>query len=204
MQPPRTEQMSREKLIMFLQRRGFIGATQAVEIAGQFKPKVLSRNDFLLRQGQVSDEYLFLDHGLLRAFANDPDGNDVTTAFYPSGQTVLEVSSFFMRTPSQENIQALTDCTGWFISFVELNALFHARPEFREFGRSVLVQGYAALKNRMLVMITASATERYAQLLESMPEVLLHAPVKYVASYLGVTDTSLSRIRAGAKTTVSD
>ncbi|WP_226163163.1 cyclic nucleotide-binding domain-containing protein [Hymenobacter terricola] len=48
-------------------------------------------------------------------------------------------------------------------------------------------------------MITASATERYEQLLKTTPEIMLHAPVKYVASYLGVTDTSLSRIRAGAK-----
>jgi CRP-like cAMP-binding protein len=190
---------SPEKMLRFLQSRGPINATQALEIAGQFRPKHLARHDFLLSEGQVCDDYFFLDHGLLRAFANDPTGNEVTTAFYPSGQTVLEVSSFFNRTPSQENIQALTDCAGWVISFTQLNALFHARPEFREFGRSVLVQGFAALKSRMLSMITASATERYAQLLTSSPEVLQHAPVKHIATYLGVTDTSLSRIRAGAK-----
>ncbi|MBR7718807.1 Crp/Fnr family transcriptional regulator [Hymenobacter properus] len=183
----------------FLQSRGPINAEQALEIAAQFSPKLLAKNEFLLRKGQVCDDYFFLDHGLLRAFASDPDGNEVTTAFYPSGQTVLEVSSFFNRTPSQENIQALTDCAGWVISFAQLNALFHARPEFREFGRGVLVQGFAALKSRMLAMITNSTTERYEELLHSSPEVLQHAPIKHIATYLGVTDTSLSRIRAGAK-----
>lgn len=188
-----------EKLLLFLQSRGYINAAQAREIAGQFSPKHLARHDFLLREGQVSDDYFFLDHGLLRAYANDPAGNEVTTAFYPSGQVVFEVSSFFTRTPSQENIQALTDCAGWVVPFAQLNALFHARAEFREFGRSVLVQGFAALKSRMLSMITASATERYEQLFRSSPEVLQHAPLKHIATYLGVTDTSLSRIRAGAK-----
>ena len=171
---------------------------QAAETAGQFACKELARHDFLLREGQVSDEYLFLDQGCLRAFALDPDGQEVTTGFYQGGQVVFEVSSFFTRTPSQENIQALTDCAGWFITFQQLNGLFHARPEFREFGRSVLVHGFAALKSRMLAMITESATERYDHLLRTTPEILLHAPVKHVASYLGITDTSLSRIRKGS------
>ncbi|UOQ99927.1 Crp/Fnr family transcriptional regulator [Hymenobacter sp. 5317J-9] len=191
--------MSREKLITFLQTRGIINAAQAVEIAGEFRSQTIARHEFLLREGQVSDAYFFLEHGLFRAFANDPAGNEVTTAFYPSGHTVLEVSSFFTRSPSQENIQALTDCAGWVINFAQLNALFHARPEFREFGRAVLVQGFAALKSRMLSMITTSAAERYEQMLKHSPEVLQYAPVKHIASYLGVTDTSLSRIRAGVK-----
>ncbi|MFD2717483.1 Crp/Fnr family transcriptional regulator [Hymenobacter monticola] len=197
--PSPAKHLPPEKLVLFLQSRGHINAAQALEIAGQFSPKFLSKHEFLLREGKVCDDYFFLDRGLLRAFAHNPAGNEVTTAFYPSGQTVLEVSSFFNRIPSQENIQALTDCAGWVVPFAQLNALFHARPEFREFGRSVLVQGFAALKNRMLDMITATATERYEQLLRNSPEVLQHAPVKHIATYLGVTDTSLSRIRAGAK-----
>lgn len=195
--------MAQEKLRQFLQGSGLMNAQQAQEIAGQFVRKEIVQHDFLLREGRVSDQYLFLDHGLLRAFACDPEGNDITTGFYKSGQVVFEVSSFFTRATSQENIQALTDCAGWYITFQQLNALFHARPEFREFGRSVLVQGFAALKGRMLGMITTSATERYAQLVKTTPEILLNAPVKHIASYLGVTDTSLSRIRAAVTKTGS-
>jgi CRP-like cAMP-binding protein len=196
--------MSPVALIEFLQSSGLIQAPQAQEIAGQFVPKKIAQHDFLLREGQVSDEYLFLSHGLLRAFARDPDGNDITTSFYKSGQVAFEVSSFFTRVPAQENIQALTDCTGWCISFTQLNTLFHTRPEFREFGRLMLVQGYAALKGRMLSMITESATARYEQLVKTTPEILLNAPVKHIASYLGVTDTSLSRIRAAVKGAAHD
>jgi len=76
-----------------------------------------------------------------------------------------------------------------------LNKLFHELYEFREFGRHILVKGFAALKSRMLSMITETAEERYAGLLKTNPEIFQHAPLKTIASYLGITDTSLSRIR---------
>lgn len=131
----------------------------------------------------------------MRAFAHDVDGNEVTTNFYTSGQMIFEISSFFGRTRSKENIQALTDCEGWFITYAQLNYLFHALPEFREFGRSMLVKGFSGLKLRMLSTITETAEERYAALLKSNPEIFQHASLKTIASYLGITDTSLSRIR---------
>ena len=189
--------MSTEKLTRFLQSTGFVSAGQAAEIAKEFTPKEVGKNAYLLQAGRVSDDYYLLDSGFMRAFAYNTDGHDVTTGFYAGSQIVFEVASFFNRTPSQEYIQALTDCTGWAITHQQLNALFHARPEFREFGRSVLVRGYAALKSRMLSMITEPAATRYASLLRASPEILQHAPLKTIASYLGITDTSLSRIRKG-------
>lgn len=185
-------------LTQFLQNNGLINSLQAEEIAGEFTSKTIPRNEFLLQAGNVSNEYFFLDSGFLRAFAYDTAGNDVTTGFYASGQVVFEVSSFFERTPSLEYIQALSDCEGSFITHQQLNALFHSRTEFREFGRSVLVRGFTTLKTRMLAMIAEPAATRYASLLRANPEILQHAPLKYVASYLGITDTSLSRIRKGA------
>jgi CRP-like cAMP-binding protein len=188
-----------EQLIQFLNSSGLMSWPQAAEIAVYFTEKAIGKHDFLLREGQVSNEYFFLGAGFMRAFAHDPSGNDVTTGFYASGQIVLECSSFFNRTPSLENVQALTDCRGWFITHQQLNALFHSRNEFREFGRSILVKGFAGLKGRMLAMITTSAAQRYESLLKESPQIVQHAPLKNIASYLGITDTSLSRIRAGAK-----
>jgi CRP-like cAMP-binding protein len=187
--------MSKDALKQFLQSSNLISAPTAEEIASQFENRVIARNGFLLTEWKVSDEYLFLEHGYMRAFAHDVSGNEVTTNFYVPGQVVFEVSSFFNRTRSKENIQALTDCEGWYITYAQLNNLFHTLPEFREFGRSILVKGYAGLKTRMLSMITATAEERYAELLAGNPDIFQQAPLKHIASYLGVTDTSLSRIR---------
>ena len=153
------------------------------------------KHQFFLEEDKLSDEYLFLENDFMRSFAHNLDGNDVTTNFYTQNQVVFEVSSFFNHTRSKENIQALTDCEGYFITYEQLNTLFHALPEFREFGRSILVMGFTSLKNRMLSMITETAEKPYAQLLKTNPEIFQSAPLKNIASYLGITDTSLSRIR---------
>jgi len=108
---------------------------------------------------------------------------------------VFEAASFFMRGKSAENIQALTDCRGFSISFEKLNMLFHSVPEFREFGRAMLVREFVAFKRRTLSMIHTTAEERYLDLIASNVEILQVAQLRHIASYLGITDTSLSRIR---------
>lgn len=186
---------SRVNLIRFFRNTNLVSTEKAEEFAGNFLQKHLGKNDFLLREGKICNDYLFLENGFMRSFAHDTKGNDITTNFHHSNQVVFEVSSFFNRTASKENIQALTDCSGWFITYQELNRLFHETQEFREFGRHILVMGFSALKNRMLSMITETGEDRYANLLKSNPEIFINAPLKNIATYLGITDTSLSRIR---------
>jgi CRP-like cAMP-binding protein len=178
-----------------LQKTGLVSASLVAEIVERFQHKVIARNELQLQVGKIADEYLYLEKGYMRSFAFSTEGDEVTTNFYLPGQMVFEVSSFFNRTRSKEGIQALTDCEGWFLTYKALNELFHGFPEFREFGRSMLVKGFADLKIRMLSMITESAEERYAQLLQEQPEIFQHVSLKNIASYLGITDTSLSRIR---------
>jgi CRP-like cAMP-binding protein len=187
--------MEQSPLIKFLQSTNLVSLETAEKIAAVFTPKTIARNDFFLREETISNEYFFLEKGFMRAFAHDTDGNDVTTNFCSDRQVVFEVSSFFNRTRSKENIQAMHDCSGWYITYEQLNNLFHSLPEFREFGRSVLVKGFAELKTRMLAMITETAEQRYDALLKTNPEIFQQAALKHIASYLGITDTSLSRIR---------
>ena len=187
--------MDNASLIQFLRNSNLVSLQTATVIANTFQPKELKRSEFLLQEGTMANEYYFLQHGFMRSFAFDTEGNDITTHFYSGNQFVFEVSSFFNRTKSRENIQALEDCSGWFITYEQLNYLFHTLPEFRDFGRAILVKGFAALKTRMLSMITETADLRYHALLFSNPEIFQHAALKHIATYLGITDTSLSRIR---------
>lgn len=180
---------------MFFQTSPLITAAAAEQICTHFYRIQLRKHDYFLREGKISNEYMILEEGFVRAYAVDTQGADVTTGFYGSMQPVFEAASFFNRTPSKENLQALTNAHGWAITFEDLNHLFHTIPEFREFGRSILVKGFTALKSRMLTMITETAEHRYQTLLETSPEIFQVAPLKHIASYLGVTDTSLSRIR---------
>lgn len=183
------------KLLPFLRQGAFFQQQQAMDIALLFTAKAIGKNGLFLREGQVANEYLFLESGFMRAYVHDTEGRDVTTAFYGPGQVVMEPSSFFNRIPTKENIQALEPSQGWFITYEQLNHLFHAFPAFREFGRSVLVRVLTGLKDRTLSMITEPADQRYERLLASNPDIFQHAPLKCVASYLGITDSSLSRIR---------
>jgi CRP-like cAMP-binding protein len=185
----------KEKLINFFHASGLVSFPKAEEIAEPFVEKTLTRNDFFLKEGSVSNEYLFLEEGFIRSFAYNLNGVDITTGFYTKLNVVFEVSSFFSRTASRENIQALTDCKGWCISYQQLNVLFHTIPDFREFGRSILVKGFSALKTRMLSMITETAEEPYANLLNTNPEIFQHAPLKNIATYLGITYTTFIIIR---------
>jgi CRP-like cAMP-binding protein len=167
----------------------------ATEIAAHFVPVQFRKGTYFLQEGARSNDYLFLEKGIMRSFLFDTEGTEVTTNFYASGNVVFEAASFFQRIPSQENFIAITDCTGWTISFSELNEIFHALPAFRETGRAILVKSLVSLKMRTLSMINQTAEQRYASLLATHPEIFQHVPLKYIASYLGITDTSLSRIR---------
>jgi len=187
--------MASQQLIHFFKSSNLVSLKAAEEIADTFSPKTIKKSEYLFKEGRVCNDYVFLENGFIRAFAHDTEGNDVTTNFYSSNQVVFEVASFFNRTPSKENYQALVDCDGWFITYEQLNKLFHSMQEFRDFGRSILVKGFSALKIRMLAMITETAEQRYDALLKTNPEIFQYAALKHIASYLGITDTSLSRIR---------
>jgi CRP-like cAMP-binding protein len=187
--------MQPDKLIQFLTGTNLVKRIDASEIVQRFQPFNMAKNDMFLSEGKLCDTYLFLEQGCMRAFAHDVDGQDITTQFYQPLQLVFEVSSFFNRTRSKENIQALSDCAGWSLTYDELNRLFHELPAFREFGRHVLVKSLTGLKSRMLSMITETAEERYDKLLHENPDIFQFAALKHIASYLGITDSSLSRIR---------
>lgn len=188
--------MDKDSLVNFIQTHLPVpNPAIATEIAGHFETRFMSKNSFFLKEEQLSHEYLFLESGFMRAFTHDTDGNEVTTNFYTGNNIVFEAASFFNHTRSQENIQALTDCQAYVITFDALNVLFHSIPAFREFGRAMLVKGFVTLKQRTLSLINETAEERYTHLLSHHKEIFQHAQLKHIASYLGITDTSLSRVR---------
>ena len=153
------------------------------------------KGDMFLKEGQLANEYYCLESGLVRSYAINSDGNEITTGFFGKDEIVIEVASLFLRIPTKENIQALTDCECWKIDFNSFQTLFQSVNGFMEWGRSWMSGVLFLTKQRSLSMITDSATERYLALQKQHPEIILNTPLKYIASYLGITDTSLSRIR---------
>lgn len=164
-------------------------------IIPKFKQITFCKNDYLLKEGQTENHYWFMESGFIRSFVIDTEGNDITTNFYGIGDIVIDWTSFFLRNPTRENIQALTDCTCWQLHFDTFQQLFHSIQSFREQGRTTLVNSYFSLKKKSVSMIADAAKERYIHLLNEKPHIIQNISLKHIATYLGITDTSLSRIR---------
>jgi len=184
-----------EQLIRYVQQVLPLSPERAATLVARFRPVSFEKNSYLLQAGQVCNAYYFIETGILRAYAYDLEGNEVTTTFFSENSFASDLLSFFQREPSREYIQALSDCRTWALSYDAMQENFHSLPEFREFGRLKIVASYGQLKTRMLSMLQESAEERYAGLLKSSPELFRHVLLKYIASYLGVTDSTLSRLR---------
>ena len=153
------------------------------------------KGEFFLKENEVSNEYFILESGVARSFVFDIDNNDITINFFTESDIVIEASSIFQRIPSMENIQAETDCVVWKIDFENFQEMFLTIPALAELGKAWMSYQLFYLKQKSVEVITKSATERYLDLIKVKPEVLKFAPLKNIASYLGITDTSLSRIR---------
>lgn len=187
--------MNKDNLIRFFQNVLPMGPGKAEQLVEKFKTAQIPRNGYLLKEGAICNESHFIEKGILRSYTYDYDGNDITTEFYSKEMLVSDLLSFFSRTASKENIQALTDCETWYITYEDMQTNFHTYPEYREFGRLNIANQYSTLKRRMLSMLQETAEQRYSDLVNSKPEVIQQVPLKYIASYLGITDTSLSRVR---------
>lgn len=161
----------------------------------KFKQVNFKKNDYLLNEGKTENHYWFVESGFVRSYVVDTFGNDISTNFYSIGDIVIDWTSFFLRCPTRENIQALTDCTCWQLDFETFQQLFHSIQSFREQGRTTLVNSYFSLKKQSVSMIADQAKERYIRLLKEQPQIVQNVSLKHIATYLGITDTSLSRIR---------
>lgn len=155
----------------------------------------LTKGNFLLKSGETANEYYLLEKGLVRAYVHDYDNNEITTEFFVENDIVIVPSSLFQRIPAQETLQTVTDCVLWKIDFEKFQHLFHSVPGFSEWGRSWFTSQVFSLKQKSLDIVTETATNRYLKLLKEKPQIIQNAPLKQIASFLGITDTSLSRIR---------
>lgn len=160
----------------------------------QFTEIEFKKNEPLIESGKVASYYYFMEEGFARSFAFDTEGNDITTKFFSKRDIVIDWHSYFLKKPCKETIIAVTPCKCWRIQFADFMKLFGIEA-FREVGRTRLVTNYFELKNHTVSMITDHAKERYLELIRTKPNIVQNVPLKHIATYLGITDTSLSRIR---------
>ena len=157
--------------------------------------KFLKKKELLLKEGQVSKHLYFIDKGLIRSFYNEND-IEITTWFMKENDLIISVKSFFEQAPSTESLQAIEDCELYYISHKNLNELYEKYQAFNTIGRVLTQHYYMMSEERLLNLRKKEAITRYQHLLQYHPQIAMRFPLKHIASYLGITLETLSRLRA--------
>lgn len=158
------------------------------------KLKLLQRKDYLLKAGHICSHICFIQSGLLKCF-HIQHNTEVCSWFMKEGDVIISVESFFMQRPSYEAIQAIEDCELHYISYDELQFIYRHFPEFNFIGRVLTEKYYTLSEQRLYSMRMQRASERYQYLLDHFPDLIKRVASKYLASYLGVTEVTLSKIK---------
>lgn len=183
-----------EELFQFLYSVHPISPGLAETLTRILKVRELQKKDFLLKAGHVCRNICFVEKGLLRCFYLKGD-TEVCSWFMKEGDVIVSIESFFQQKESYEYIQALEDCSLYYIGYNELQQLYREFPEFNFTGRVLTEKYYTLWAQQLYALRMQQAPDRYGWLLENHPELILRVPAKFIASYLGITEVTLSNIK---------
>jgi CRP-like cAMP-binding protein len=171
-----------------------IGAEDCKKMAESFKSETIKKGDYFLRSGRHCNKLSFIEEGILRIYVDMPD-REVTQWISTSGSFVTDFNAFFYRNASLRNIHALTNTQLLTIDHDEYLKLGKLMPAWNTFEKLFIGKCFVFMENRVFDLISLSAEERYKRLFEQNSELLNQAPLQDIASMLGMTPETLSRIR---------
>src|SRR5437762_10174378 len=157
-----------------------------------FIPKKLRKKQWLLQEGDVCKYVAFVEKGLLRSFT----GHEHIAQFAFEGWWIADQVSFLTGEPSEYNIEALEDCELLLLTKQAEDEMLEKIPKFERYFRILLQNNLIATQKRLASSLSQTAEERYTELIKACPETLPHRiPQHMMASFLGITPETLSRIR---------
>jgi CRP-like cAMP-binding protein len=164
-----------------------------------FPTKTLAPKTMLVREGSAAAELIFIHAGCIRAWYN-ADGQEVTLQFFFEGEFVTSLESFLNNIPSAINIETLEACKVSIMKRDDFLNLLQADSSVKDWFYKTAIEKLFTHTNRLLSLLKNKPFDRYQQLLNEQPEIFQRIPQHYIASYLGITPVSLSRIRNRKKT----
>lgn len=153
------------------------------------------KKEFLLRDGQVCDKACMVIKGVARAYYLNEE-KDITSRFMDEGFIITSWISYYQQQPGDEFIEAVEDTTLACISYKDIQQLYKDFPSFNINGRKQTEYSLYTSELRTRMLRKHTAEEKYAFFLEQHPELINRVPLKYVATYLGMNEETLSRIRS--------
>lgn len=161
-----------------------------------FIPKKLRRKRFLLQDGDPCIYTTFVEKGLLRSYTIDEKGNEHILQFGMQGWWMGDLYSFLTGEPSEYNIEALEDSELLLITKPSWDLLLEEVPAFERYFRILIQNNLIATQRRLMRTMTTTAEERYQKLLLDFPDIVQRVPQHMIASYIGITRETLSRLRS--------
>jgi CRP-like cAMP-binding protein len=163
-------------------------------VASLFKKETLAKNDFFFEENKKCDKLSFIESGLLRQFTQLPE-KQVTQWIATPGYFITDLSAFLFHTKSRWNIQALTECSLYTINHENYAKLNKMIPKWNELEKLFICKCFIMMEDRILNLISLSSEERYHYLFNQQRELFNQVPLQYLASMIGMTPETFSRIR---------
>jgi CRP-like cAMP-binding protein len=158
--------------------------------------KTFHKGDALIRQGQHVSKTYFVNSGCLRSYCLDKNGKEHTLQFAVRDWWISDFIAIYNHEPATLTVECITDCQVIEFGTKELDRIYAPYPAFETFQRKNLERHVVSLHKRILNQLQLTAQERYDLFLSQYPDIEQHIPNYHIASYLGITQQSLSRIRA--------
>jgi CRP-like cAMP-binding protein len=185
-----------QELALYLYKNIQINGGDLDQILSCFQSIKVRKNEILLEEGKVSQYNYFVKKGCLRIFYINPEGKERTRYIAFENQFATALVSFITKEPAQETIQAVEDSELLMISHQDFRKLMDAVPAWKDFYNLYLEKAYVNSSKRLLSFSTLDAGERYQQLFQINPDIVKRLPNKIVASYINISQETLSRIKS--------
>jgi CRP-like cAMP-binding protein len=184
-----------ERIITNISRHILLNEEEIAYFTGLLKYRKLKKKQYLLQAGDISRFENFVNTGLLRAYTVDPRGDEHIAMFAMEGWWISDLYSFLTNTPATQHIDALEDSEILSIEKSDLENLYEKIPKFDRLFRVLLQNAFIANQHRILAGISQTAEEQYSDFIKKYPAIEQRVPQHQIASYLGITPETISRIR---------
>jgi CRP-like cAMP-binding protein len=168
---------------------------EEAQIKNYLTPKKLRRKQYLLQEGDVCKHVAFIEKGLLRGYSIDNSGDEHIIQFASEGWAISDLYSFLTGEPATYNIDAIEDSELILINKAANEELLQKMPKYETFTRLNITGAYIAMQRRLTSINSSSLEERYAAFTSLYPDIVQRVPQHMIASYLGLTPETLSRVR---------
>ncbi|WP_060872926.1 Crp/Fnr family transcriptional regulator [Myroides odoratus] len=184
-----------ENLFAHIEQKVRLTPTEKEQISSFFRVKKLRKRQFLLQEEEVCMNFAFVSQGLLKSYVLDEKGNENINLFGWEGWWIADFQSFLFQTPATLAIEAIEDCELLLLSRINYDQMLEEVPVMERYFRLVYERSLATKDRRLIYAQSYSAEEKYFYLIHTYPELIQRIPQSLLASFLGLTPETFSRIK---------